>query len=60
MDGRALASVARSIRPNIRVVLISGYADTSDAHKSDIATLRKPFTKTELAAAIERTKNGAR
>jgi PAS domain S-box-containing protein len=53
MDGRALASIARSIRPNMRVVLISGYADTSDVHKTDIPILRKPFTKTELAARIK-------
>jgi signal transduction histidine kinase len=56
MDGRHLAHLAKQRRPGLRVVLITGYADKLDVqggrHRS-FTVVRKPFTKEEIAAAIE-------
>jgi signal transduction histidine kinase len=56
MDGRRLAELAKKKRPELRVVLITGYAEGLDVqggrHRS-FKLLRKPCTKEELAAAIE-------
>jgi CheY-like chemotaxis protein len=56
MDGRRLADLAKQMRPELRVVLVTGYADGLDAHggrHQSFTVLRKPCTKEELAAAIE-------
>jgi signal transduction histidine kinase len=56
MDGRRLAALARQRRPDLRVVLVTGYADGLDTHADrPFALLRKPCTKEELAAAIGAT-----
>ena len=53
MGGRELAAAARSLRPTLPILLITGYA-TGDAPPGtpDIPTLRKPFDRAALAAAI--------
>jgi len=56
MDGRRLAALAKQMRPELRVVLVTGYAEGLDAHGGrhrSFTVLRKPCTKEELAAAIE-------
>lgn len=53
MGGRELAAAARSLRPTLPILLITGYA-TGDAPPGTpgIPTLRKPFDRAALAAAI--------
>jgi signal transduction histidine kinase len=56
MDGRQLAELAKEKRPNLRVVLVTGYAaglDLQGGRHRSFTVLRKPCTKEELAAAIE-------
>jgi signal transduction histidine kinase len=56
MDGRRLAGLAKQMRPELRVVLVTGYADGLDVHGGrhrSFTVVRKPCTKEELAAAIE-------
>ena len=56
MDGRRLAALARERRPDLRTVLVTGYADGLDTQADrPFALLRKPCTKEELAAAIAAT-----
>jgi two-component system NtrC family sensor kinase len=60
MDGIALAAEARRRRPDLPVLLSSGYAGAPNrVAASGFPLLRKPFTLEELAAAIERATRGA-
>ena len=53
LGGRELAAAARALRPTLPILLITGYA-TGDAAPvaPDIPTLRKPFERAALAAAL--------
>ncbi|MDD3354517.1 PAS-domain containing protein [Zoogloea sp.] len=53
MGGRELAAHARTVRPRLPILLITGYA-TSETQTAtpDTPTLRKPFDQTALAAAL--------
>jgi two-component system, cell cycle sensor histidine kinase and response regulator CckA len=57
MGGRALADKLNALRPGIRVLYMSGYTDgavaTHGVLESGITILRKPFTRTELAARVD-------
>lgn len=57
LTGNQLAAKARELRPDIRVLYMSGYEETG---AEDLATtrLRKPFSKEEVAAAIRRVLDG--
>lgn len=61
MSGKALAEAARAVRPNLRVLFMSGYA--RDAFEADGRPgpgddlLQKPFRNTELAKAVRRALN---
>lgn len=55
LDGLGLARYARGQRPDMRVVLISGFADTTTLtpeEERDWPVLRKPFVKEQLARSI--------
>lgn len=53
MGGRELAAAARSLRPTLPILLITGYATGyAPPGTPDIPTLRKPFDRAALAAAI--------
>jgi CheY-like chemotaxis protein len=57
MNGPELATRVRSIRPEIRVLYMSGYPDEvlalhGIAHPE--AFVQKPFTSPELAAKVDR------
>ncbi len=55
MDGRALARFVKRFRPQVPVLLMSGYADNDDKRAAlDGATpmLDKPFSRDKLAAAL--------
>jgi PAS domain S-box-containing protein len=49
VDGHALAAHARSCCPDVRILLMSGYAG---ARESDWPLLAKPFSKQQLAAML--------
>jgi CheY-like chemotaxis protein len=55
MHGNELADLARSIKPDIKVLFTSGYAEPSVAGKEFAATeswLKKPYTAGELTARL--------
>jgi len=58
MRGTELASIAQGLRPDLKVLLVSGYsADLLDADESSPDSwelLQKPFSKQEFASAIYR------
>ncbi len=58
INGRQLAEAALSRRPELRVVLISGYADDNPAaaDSGTLPVLAKPFGRPELAGALHRTR----
>ena len=54
MDGRRLADEAHRLRPELAVLLTSGYEESADAQgESPRELLRKPYRREQLAAAIE-------
>jgi CheY-like chemotaxis protein len=52
LDGRGLAEVARSLRPDLKVLFTSGYGPQGTDGAPDF--LPKPFGRTALAAALQR------
>ncbi len=54
MDGRALARFVRRFRPELPVVLMSGYADKAMAGRedADMPVLGKPFTQERLVEVL--------
>jgi PAS domain S-box-containing protein len=54
MDGRALARFVRRFRPDLPVVLMSGYASSEPLRRGDddVPMLDKPFSRDKLAAAL--------
>lgn len=55
MDGRALARFVRRFRPELPIVLMSGYSNTAGSalQESGVPLLDKPFTRDTLAAALQ-------
>ncbi|TVP77578.1 MAG: hypothetical protein EA346_12755 [Thioalkalivibrio sp.] len=51
MNGVDLIREARSLRPNLPVMLITGYADLTD-DMDDIVLLHKPFQVAELVSNL--------
>jgi PAS domain S-box-containing protein len=51
MDGTQLVRLARAIRPGLRALIVSGYAEV-DGIAADLPRLTKPFRGEELVAAI--------
>jgi two-component system cell cycle sensor histidine kinase/response regulator CckA len=62
MDGRTLAETLRRIRPELRVLFVSGYTETAVVHPSErddrTAFLAKPFTPEGLARSVRRLLSG--
>ncbi len=53
LGGRELAAFAHSLRPALPILLITGYAiGPAPAGTPDVPTLRKPFDRAALAAAL--------
>ena len=54
MDGRALARFVRRFRPELPVVLMSGFAESGDELDGDpdLPLLSKPFSRDKLLAAL--------
>jgi CheY-like chemotaxis protein len=53
MTGLQLAEVARSKRPGLPVLLVTGYADLPACELARLPRLAKPYQQAELKAAIE-------
>jgi two-component system cell cycle sensor histidine kinase/response regulator CckA len=57
MNGRALADILSHLRPEMRVLYMSGYSDGVIAKQgvleTGISILRKPFTREELTRQVE-------
>lgn len=51
MPGTALARRVKAVRPEVRVVLVSGYANVPGAEACDVV-LRKPLDVTRLADVV--------
>jgi signal transduction histidine kinase/CheY-like chemotaxis protein len=54
MNGAQVAAIARNMYPNLRILIVSGYADTNALESAIGAApqLRKPFDLAELRAAV--------
>jgi two-component SAPR family response regulator len=56
MNGRQMANAARQVRPELKVVLITGYADSAvidSTHlEPSMRLLTKPFTMDALMSCI--------
>jgi YesN/AraC family two-component response regulator len=52
MTGLQLAKEARSRRPDLPVVLASGFVDLAAEDSIELPRLTKPFRQTELAKAV--------
>ncbi|HTI81670.1 MAG TPA: PAS domain-containing protein [Acetobacteraceae bacterium] len=53
MTGVELAREARSLKPTLLVLLITGYAAVSDREAGGLARLAKPFGQARLVAAVD-------
>ena len=51
MDGAALVQAARALRPDLPVLLISGYAQIAGV-APELARLAKPFRQSDLASSL--------
>ncbi|MFM0213736.1 ATP-binding protein [Paraburkholderia sediminicola] len=54
MTGVQLAVAARELRPNLPILLATGYADLPQGASLDIPRLRKPYQQHQLVAEIAR------
>lgn len=61
MDGRELAAAARQIRPDLKILYTSGYADQavlpSESFDPTIPLLSKPYHPSVLAQKIQEVLN---
>jgi len=58
MNGRQLAEAARAVRPRLKVLFVTGYADTAFQDEgqleSDMEVLAKPYSVDAFAARVDR------
>ena len=59
MTGTELAWQIRQIRPDLPIILASGYAELPNAEDPRLLRLSKPFLQDELATQIARAVRGA-
>jgi signal transduction histidine kinase/CheY-like chemotaxis protein len=52
MSGCELATEARRLRPGLRVLYMTGYADDAIAGEGDAAVIAKPFSRDDLSAKV--------
>jgi PAS domain S-box-containing protein len=62
MSGTELARAAQALNQELGVVIVTGYVDTSGVNDQigDATLLKKPYRRSELAAALERVMRGRR
>jgi CheY-like chemotaxis protein len=54
MDGTALARAIRARKPNLPVLLVTGYSPAAGGRDAEFTTLRKPFQLAELSRVAAR------
>jgi CheY-like chemotaxis protein len=54
MNGGQLALAVRELRPDLPILLATGYAELPSGYEIDLPRLGKPYTQTQLAAEIGR------
>jgi CheY-like chemotaxis protein len=54
MTGLELAHAARALRPNLPVILATGYAELPEGADNNIPRIRKPYLQTQLVAEIRK------
>ncbi len=52
MTGLDLARAAQKLRPDLRILLATGYADLPEGSALDVPRLPKPYTQDQLASAV--------
>jgi len=60
MTGMQLAYAARELRPDLPIVIATGYAELPAGVSTDIARLRKPYQQHQLVAEIAKALGAAR
>lgn len=60
MNGAELAKAARDLRPNLPILLATGYAEMPKGVDIELARLGKPYSQDQLAREIERLFAGQR
>ena len=58
MSGSQLAQAVRALRPDIALILATGYADQADSPVFSAPRLSKPFTQQELKSRIAAVLDG--
>ena len=59
MSGIELAEALRATRPSIPILLITGFANLTDADSGGLPRLAKPFREVEIAARVAKLLEGA-
>jgi len=59
MTGVELARQVRQFRPNLPIILATGYAELPGGDDLGLPRLNKPYKPEELAAAIQRLMDGS-
>jgi two-component SAPR family response regulator len=54
MNGAQLARAARDLRPELPVLLATGYAELPSRSEVDLPRIGKPYRQDQLAAAIDK------
>ncbi len=52
MTGAQFAERAHQLRPDLPIIVATGFAELADAAERDLVKLKKPFTQRDLAVAI--------
>lgn len=60
MTGAEVARAARGMRPDLPILLATGFADLPDGEELNLPRLRKPYLQQQLAAEIARLGGSAR
>jgi PAS domain S-box-containing protein len=58
INGRQLADWLKQHRPQLSILLMTGYADEDSEGASDLPLLAKPFVRQDLARALQRANRG--
>jgi nitrogen-specific signal transduction histidine kinase/ActR/RegA family two-component response regulator len=62
MGGRQLVEALKPLRPDLRILYVSGYTDDAvvshGVQRADVAFLQKPYTPHDLAAKVRRVLDG--
>jgi CheY-like chemotaxis protein len=57
MSGREVVNAARKLKPGIKVLLTTGYAEdlarAEELERESLRVLRKPYRQADLAAALQ-------